>query len=139
MTAAIDAASSSNLLKGATDQGSGSDPNVAWAGGRIKLHRWGETYNDWGAYGHEAAARFREEQQRAVAAGGSMPSYGFAHRALMERAAAQRVEGTGRIDVNVSAPKGTRVGASAGGLFKSVQVNRQMQMEKAASSVPYEE
>ncbi|MGY4403934.1 hypothetical protein [Bradyrhizobium sp. USDA 3315] len=67
MLGAVDAAETSNLLKGATDQGSGSDPNVAWPGGKIVRH--GETYNDWGGgYGHDANRRFREHQQAAIAA-----------------------------------------------------------------------
>lgn len=60
----IDAAQSSNLLEGATDQGSGRDPNVNWPGGR-KV-RYGEVYNDWGALGHERARQYRENQQRKV-------------------------------------------------------------------------
>jgi hypothetical protein len=56
----------SNLLRGATDQGSPTDPNAAWSGGR--LMRQGEVYNDWGGGpgGHEGAAAFRELQHRAV-------------------------------------------------------------------------
>jgi hypothetical protein len=131
--AAIDAARTSNLIRGATDQGSGSDPNVAWPGGKVV--RQGETYNDWGAYGHEAAARFREAQQAAVARGGSIGD-----RAKLERdAMTHKVEGSGTIDVNVNAPRGTFVKAAGRGLFKQTNINRQMQMEKAASSVPYEE
>ena len=60
----------SNLLRGATDQGSPSDPNGAWQGGRMV--RYGEVYNDWGGGpgGHAGAARWREEQQRHVREGG---------------------------------------------------------------------
>src|SRR4029077_18986559 len=54
----------SNLLFGATDQGSGSDPNVGWQGDKIV--RFGETYNDWGGGpgGHEGARRYREMIQK---------------------------------------------------------------------------
>jgi hypothetical protein len=45
--------------------------------------------------------------------------------------ATQKVEGTGKLSVNVNAPKGTNVGAEGGGLFKNVEVNRQTQMEPA--------
>jgi hypothetical protein len=58
----------SNVLGGATDQGSGHDPNVGWSGGRIR--RSGEIYNDWGGFrGHDYSRRWRENQQRNVRAG----------------------------------------------------------------------
>jgi len=44
-----------------------------------------------------------------------------------------RVEGTGSIDVNVSAPPGTAVKSKFGGLFKKHAVNRQTQMAPAQS------
>jgi hypothetical protein len=54
----------SNLIEGATDQGSGNDPNVHWQGGR-KV-RFGEVYNDFGGGpgGHEGARRYREMIQK---------------------------------------------------------------------------
>jgi hypothetical protein len=45
-----------------------------------------------------------------------------------------RVTGTGQLDVNVNAPKGTQVAAQGGGLFKRTSVNRRAQMEPAATS-----
>jgi hypothetical protein len=45
--------------------------------------------------------------------------------------AASKVEGTGKITVDVNAPKGTSVSAEGGGLFKKTEVNRQTQMEPA--------
>ncbi len=39
-----------------------------------------------------------------------------------------RVEGSGKIDVNVNAPKGTTTKASGGGMFNQVKVNRQASM-----------
>jgi hypothetical protein len=56
----------SNLLGGATDQGSGNDPNVGHAGGRVIRYR--ETYNDWGGGpgGHDGAAAYRRAQQQRV-------------------------------------------------------------------------
>ena len=69
--AQIDAAHTSNVLEGATDQGSGNDPNVNWQGGRKKIN--GEVYNDWdGPGGHEGSRKYREEQQRRVAAAGNV-------------------------------------------------------------------
>jgi hypothetical protein len=58
----------SNLIGGATDQGSGRDPNVGWRGGRVI--RFGETYNDWdgGPGGHDRAALWRKQQQQRVRA-----------------------------------------------------------------------
>ena len=146
LEAAIDAAISSNLLKGATDQGSGVDPNVNWPGGRIKLHaRGGETYTDWGGGpgGHEGARKFREAQQAAIAHGGMIDDYQIAssavRRSMIDRQMTHRVEGTGSIDVNVNAPKGTGVRARGGGIFRTVSVNRTTQMERAATSSNVEE
>ena len=39
-----------------------------------------------------------------------------------------KVEGSGKIDVNVAAPKGTNVKAAGGGMFNTVKVNRQSSM-----------
>jgi hypothetical protein len=47
------------------------------------------------------------------------------------QAASTKVEGTGKISVNVNAPKGTNVGAEGGGLFKKVEISRQTQMSEA--------
>ncbi|TYL87443.1 CHAP domain-containing protein [Bradyrhizobium cytisi] len=123
MMGAIDAASTSNLLKGATDQGSGSDPNVAWQGG--KLVRDGETYNDWGGgAGHEGNRQWRLRQQAAIAAADRRQIDGT-------QVAEHKVTGDGKISVDVNAPKGTNVGAKGGGLFKRVEINRQTQMSEA--------
>jgi hypothetical protein len=56
----------SNLIGGATDQGSGRDPNVGWRGGRVV--RFNEIYNDWGGGpgGHAGAERYRKQQQQRV-------------------------------------------------------------------------
>ncbi len=56
-------------------------------------------------------------------------------RANIDAATTHRVEGTGSIKVDVTAPRGTKVDATGGGLFKSVEVARQTQMEPAASSL----
>jgi hypothetical protein len=80
MLSAIDAARTSNLLEGATDQGSGNDPNVNWPGGRKVRH--GEVYNDWagGPGGHEGARRYREKLMRDIAAAGSGSPQAVAER-----------------------------------------------------------
>jgi hypothetical protein len=48
------------------------------------------------------------------------------------QAAATKVEGTGKLTVDVTAPRGTNVGAEGGGIFKDVEVNRQTQMAPAS-------
>lgn len=50
----------------------------------------------------------------------------------MARETTQKVEGTGKLTVDVNAPAGTKVAAEGGGLFKQTQVNRQTQMARAA-------
>jgi hypothetical protein len=42
-----------------------------------------------------------------------------------------KVEGTGKISVDVKAPRGTKVGASGGGLFKKTEIERTPQMQEA--------
>jgi uncharacterized protein (TIGR02594 family) len=59
-----------------------------------------------------------------------------ARRAVIDKAMnneiTSRVEGTGKITVDVNGPKGARVKAEGGGIFKDVQINRQPQMAPAA-------
>jgi hypothetical protein len=52
-------------------------------------------------------------------------------RSVLNRNQSMKVEGSGKISVDVNAPKGTRVGAQGRGLFKDVEINRQTQMEPA--------
>jgi hypothetical protein len=54
------------------------------------------------------------------------------NRGALNGAMTHKVEGTGSIDVNVSAPAGTRVAAESGGLFKKINMTRQTQMSHAA-------
>lgn len=51
----------SNVTEGATDQGSGNDPNVRHKGGRKVIN--GEVFNDYGGFGHDKAAARRRAQQ----------------------------------------------------------------------------
>jgi hypothetical protein len=54
---------------------------------------------------------------------------GALNRGMLNPAAMMhRVEGSASIDINVSAPPGTRVAAQSGGLFKPVALTRQTQM-----------
>ena len=45
-----------------------------------------------------------------------------------------KVNGEGRIVVDVNAPRGPKVGAEGKGLFKDTEINRQTQMEPARKS-----
>jgi hypothetical protein len=99
----------SNIVHGATDQGMPSEIHSPWR----EVH--GDTYGDISP----RAADWRKRQQL--------------------EAMTHKVEGSGTIDVNVNAPRGTFVKAAGRGMFKSTRINRQVQMEKSASSVPYEE
>lgn len=127
MTSGIDAAlGGSNVIRGATDQGSPGDPNAAWPGGRIV--RSGEIYNDWGGGpgGHEGARRFREAQQAQVA--------GLLQAAEKRGAWGNpKIEGGAKLDVNFrNLPKGTQTWLSTHGVFDEVAVNKGRTMERAA-------
>jgi hypothetical protein len=120
----------SDIIQGRTDQGMIGDPN--WQGpGRVKAPGSTDIYNYWKGsrrgvpFTYADAQRFAERQEAG--------RYNLSGSAA--NVASQKVEGTGKITVDVNAPKGTKVGAQGGGLFKSVQVNRQTQMEKAATSL----
>ena len=52
-------------------------------------------------------------------------------RRIIDKSQSTKVEGSGKITVDVNAPKGTHVGAEGKGLFKTVAINRQTQMEPA--------
>jgi hypothetical protein len=72
--------------------------------------------------------------RRSGGGGGSSPvSQDQIERArnILNRNQSMKVEGSGKISVDVNAPKGTRVGAQGKGLFKTVEINRQTQMEPA--------
>src|SRR5207253_450844 len=64
--------------------------------------------------------------------GGTQPWLADARKSI-NRENAQKVEGTGKLTVDVNAPRGTKVDAKGGGLFKRVQMNRSMQMTPPAS------
>lgn len=129
----IDQAAASNVIKGATDQGSGSDPNVYWPGGKTVIH--GETFNDWGGgLGHEGNRRFREAQQAAVRAAQASPGGDrVATRAETDKSMTQQVRGTADINVNVGAQhESSRITRNR--LFKKIQTTRNTQMEPAQTS-----
>jgi hypothetical protein len=112
-----------NTVQGATDQGSAGDPNFVTGGHFIPdVNR--ERFNDWGGYrGVQYSRHWREAQQEQVAkARQSMDA---------EQAATTKVEGSGKIRVDVNAPKGTSVAAESSGLFKTIETYRQTQMVHA--------
>jgi hypothetical protein len=47
-----------------------------------------------------------------------------------DKGSTHRVEGTGKISVDVKAPRGTKVAASGGGIFKKTEVERTPQMQE---------
>jgi hypothetical protein len=66
------------------------------------------------------------------------PSTAELDRTLLDRRALSQVgdtvnvNGTGKISVDVRAPRGTKVEAEAGGLFKKTEIQRNVQMEPAS-------
>jgi hypothetical protein len=108
----------SNYIQGRTNQGMASDPGARLPG-RVPIPGSSEVYNYWEGrrkgvdFSVSDSARFAREQ--------------------LDKSMAQnnKVEGTGKISVDVNAPKGTKVGAEGGGIFKDVEINRQTQMEPA--------
>jgi hypothetical protein len=69
----------------------------------------------WGREIERRAQRYTDDRQEIDKAAGS----------------ATKVEGSGKISVDVNAPKGTGVSAEGKGIFKDVEINRQTQMEPA--------
>lgn len=140
----IDAAlGGSNLLQGATDQGSGNDPNAHWQGGRVM--RGGEIYNDWGGGpgGHAGAAAFRERQQRAVREGGASKFGGGAYPANVETFGPPKpppslldhardsgmlggkIGGSASVELSLEGfPRGTKSSSGTDGIFSEVRINR---------------
>ena len=55
------------------------------------------------------------------------------HRMAMDRHSqrAAKVEATGKLTADIRAPQGTHVGVEGGGVFRNVEVNRQVQMAHA--------
>jgi hypothetical protein len=106
--------SGSNLSNYATGNASGT---VGFGGGPRTFSSHGENFGI-------------EGQDRKFMSGISARDIAHA-RQVIDQSASTKVEGSGKITVDVNAPKGTNVGAEAKGLFKSVAINRQTQMEPA--------
>ncbi|MBR0940978.1 CHAP domain-containing protein [Bradyrhizobium liaoningense] len=110
----------SNYIQGRTNQGMASDPGARLPG-RVPIPGSHEVYNYW-------------EGRRKGVDFSVADSARFAREQLDRKmAAANKVEGSGKISVDVNAPKGTKVDAQGGGIFKDVEINRQTQMERARS------
>ena len=126
---AAEVAAGRNEIGGRTDQGQLKEVAAA---GRKNVR--GEYYG-W--------MHLKREQQTAAARAGRGERLDDANaspvtaeqiasaRRSIDKAETHKVEGSGKITVDVNAPKGTNVGAEAKGLFKSVAINRQTQMEPA--------
>jgi hypothetical protein len=115
----------SDVIEGHTDQGGPGDPNYDWE--RAGSHKMfgHEVYGDW-LRGRGTAA-WREAFERR------------AHDAAADRAAmdahairTQKIEASGKLTANINAPPGTDVTLEGGGVFRKIEVNRQVQMVKAA-------
>jgi hypothetical protein len=130
----------SNVLQGATDQGSGNDPNVAWGGGKVVRH--GETYNDFGGGpgGHEGARRYREALQKGVREGKGFPIAGQPNRgaaidaALRNYYGAGGATGTARVDVDFGDQAAKKPLMSGASPFIPTHVHRAPQAPLAGGS-----
>jgi hypothetical protein len=146
-------AQGSDIIQGRTDQGTYGDPNASGPG-RVTYPGMSrsEIYNFWKgsrrgrAFTYADTSRFAAEiearknfDQPALRQMPEMPTEPptFTDRDLedarkqLDKSSATKVEGSGKITVDVNGPKGTKVGAEGKGIFKDVEINRQTQMEPA--------
>jgi len=129
----------SNVLEGATDQGSGNDPNVGWAGGRVVRH--GETYNDFGGGpgGHEGARKYREALQKGfregVAAKVSQSQSNSAIDAALRGVYSSGLSGTARVDVEFGDKKRDSSLMSGASPFIKTNIERSPQAPVAGGGV----
>jgi hypothetical protein len=118
-----EAVAGSNLIKGATDQGSAGDPNYIRGGVGTNINR--ERFNDWGGFrGVEYSRQWREAQQAKVRASASTDriDYGLNYPSIMQNP-------TGTVHVNVNS-NGTaaKTSASADGIFGETTIRNSKQM-----------
>jgi uncharacterized protein (TIGR02594 family) len=113
------------------------EEGIAAAGRAVSknLQRGGGTIEGLGnIYAPVGAANDPRGQNRGWAAGVRryMSQLGDDRQQLdRSQVASTKIEGTGKLSVDVKAPKGTTVEAEGGGLFKQTEINRQTQMEPA--------
>jgi hypothetical protein len=112
----------SNITDYATDQGMRGDPNFAKYMANRPYYNMHQVEGAWFSYHGEQGRRWAEQQRLADQ-----------RRALADANHNQALTATGQLDVKVSAPAGTEVKASGGGLFKDTRVSRQVQMPQADS------
>ena len=108
--------------------------HVTIFGGQGERGRFEGVGGNQGAFSRQFNTR-QFQFYRPQIAGGEQPDRGSLDTA-MGNEVNHNVHGTGQIDVNVRAPRNTRVNATSGGLFKRVAMHRQQQMEPAASGAP---
>jgi hypothetical protein len=115
------------VAQGATGVGAG----MGYMGAE-SLHIGGGSKASWGGADWIEDARKAGERDKMQRARGLGSGTG---RAMLDadsdRSITQKVEGTGKLTVDVNAPAGTKVAASGEGLFKTVEQNRQTQMQPA--------
>jgi hypothetical protein len=111
----------SNITDYATDQGMRGDPNFAKYMANREHFGMHKVEGAWFSAHGEPGVRWAQQQREAD------------QRRAMDESNKQTVEGTGRLDVKVSAPPGTEVKAQGGGLFKDTVLERNVQMPSAAS------
>jgi hypothetical protein len=104
---------------GASTMHIGGGTSAAWGGTS------GQRAPDWIAGAHREGTA---ERMARAQGGGSRAALD----ADMDRSMTHRVEGSGKLTVDVNAPAGTKVAAEGGGIFKTVETNRQVQMAPAS-------
>lgn len=101
--------------------------------------RGGSMFNRGGGdVGHAGGRQYIDESWKSMLSGGAGGAGGGASadrdniNGMLSNEVYSRVEGTGKLTVDVNAPRGTNVNASGGGLFKTIELNRSMQMTPAS-------
>jgi hypothetical protein len=120
------------VAEGATGVGAGMGYMGASSihiGGGSKAS-WGGA--DWVGGAHKRGLAQQEARKRARFASATAPDGRSMLDADGDRSITQKVEGTGKLTVDVNAPAGTKVAAEGSGIFKEVETNRQVQMAEAA-------
>jgi hypothetical protein len=89
-----------------------------------------------GNQGHGRIGRFNTGQFQFYRpnVGGNGDGSAALDRSALDRGTEHRVHGTGKLSVDVKAPRGTKVDAEGDGLFKKTEIDRQTQMEPAQSA-----
>ena len=124
------------VAEGATGVGAGvgyMGASSLHIGGGSKAS-WGGS--DWIGGAHKRGLAQQEERRRQRFAGRGSAASIAALDTDMDRSMTQTVKGEGKLTVDVNAPAGTKVAAEGSGLFKTVETNRQTQMQPAQEGPP---